>query len=66
MPNIPRAAAQLPSATAGSQREAVSQMLDHTSSGNRRDEVPKSVPPSVGFLSFFDRFATPPILLVLR
>lgn len=41
-------------------------MLDHTRrSGNRRDEVPDSVLRSVGFLSFFDRFATPPMLLVL-
>lgn len=41
-------------------------MLDHTRrSGNRLNEVPDSVLRSVGFLSFFDRFATPPMLLVL-
>ncbi|WP_190988760.1 MFS transporter, partial [Pseudarthrobacter sulfonivorans] len=41
-------------------------MLDHARrSGDRRDEVPDSILRSVGFLSFFDRFATPPMLLVL-
>ncbi|QOD02707.1 MFS transporter [Pseudarthrobacter sp. BIM B-2242] len=41
-------------------------MLGHSKrSASRRDEVPDSILRSVGFLSFFDRFATPPMLLVL-
>jgi len=45
-------------------------MLDHAPETTRRsgklwDEVPDPILRSVGFLSFFDRFATPPMLLVL-